>query len=384
MSATFHAGMRVRLKSNPARTGVLSGETTGNPASPRWQVIFPERTEFVPGLALEPVPAEGGNPYSDMRQLRFGRSRDVRSALTHARLGGRLADLIYSLYTTNTDFYAYQFKPVLSFLDSPSRGLLIADEVGLGKTIEAGLIWTELRSREDARRLLVLCPAMLREKWQQELSERFGVQAQLCSAEETVKVLEQAAGNSRASFAIIASMQGLRSVCDSSDEDDDEGTLAARMRRIAEDGAGDTLPLDLVVIDEAHYMRNPDTMTARLGRLLRRMTENLVLLSATPVHLRNADLFHLLNLVDSDTFPHEWSFDQALEENAPLVELKDMLLQGQPDTDAITAAPRRSPPAARPCASPCSHCRMKPNSSRPVAGSSLRSSWTGSIRSPRW
>ena len=338
MTNDFRAGLRVRLKSNPARAGVLSGEKTGSAASPRWQVIFGDRTDFVPGLALEPVPEEGSNPFSDMRQLRFGKPRELRSALTHARLGGKLADLIYSLYTTSTDFYAYQFKPVLSFLDSPSRGILIADEVGLGKTIEAGLIWTELRSREDARRLLVLCPAMLQDKWKQELADRFGVDARKCSALDAVEVLEQAAGNSRASFAIIASMQGMRGLSDAPDDDDDEQSLASRLRRVADDSAGDEAPLDLVIIDEAHYMRNPGTQTARLGQMLRRMTNNLVLLSATPVHLRHSDLFHLLNLVDSDSFPHERSFDHALEENAPLIELRDLLLRGKPDIEAIESA----------------------------------------------
>jgi superfamily II DNA or RNA helicase len=336
MSDEFRAGLRVRLKSNPTKTGVLSGERTGKQASPRWQVIFPDKTEFVPGLALEAVPEEGGNPFDDMRRLRFAKPRELRAALTHARLGGKLADLIYSLYTTNTDFYAYQFKPVLSFLDSPSRGILIADEVGLGKTIEAGLIWTELRSREDARRLLVLCPAMLREKWRQELADRFGVDARVCSAEETVGILEQAAGNLHASFAIIASMQGLRALSDAPDDDEENRSLPSRIKALADDSAGDEAPLDLVIIDEAHYMRNPETQTARLGQLFRRMTNNLVLLSATPVHLRNADLFHLLKLVDSDSFPHEWSFDHALQENAPLIKLRDLLLSGNPDIDAIS------------------------------------------------
>jgi superfamily II DNA or RNA helicase len=338
MSGEFQAGQRVRLKSNPARSGVLSGQKTGNPASPRWQVIFPDRTDFVPGLALEPIPEEGSNTFDDIRRLRFGRARDLRSALTHARLSGKLADLIYSLYTTNTDFYAYQFKPVLSFLDSPSRGILIADEVGLGKTIEAGLIWTELRSREDARRLLVVCPAMLQDKWRQELADRFGVEARKCSAVEVVETLEQAGANARASFALIASMQGMRGLTDVSEDDDDERSLAARLRRLVDDSAGGDALVDLVIVDEAHYMRNPETQTARLGQLLRRMTENLVLLSATPVHLRNADLFHLLNLVDSDSFPHEWSFDHALRENAPLIELRDQLLRGRPDAHAIASA----------------------------------------------
>ena len=73
---------------------------------------------------------------------------------------------------------------MLNFLESPSNGILIADEVGLGKTIEAGLIWTELRARMDANRLLVVCPAMLREKWRSELLHRFGIRAEKCKAEE--------------------------------------------------------------------------------------------------------------------------------------------------------------------------------------------------------
>lgn len=336
MSGDFRAGQRVRLKSNPSRCGVLSGERTGSDASPRWQVVFSDKTDFVPGLALDVIPQEGSNPFEDMRRLRFAPARELRAALTHARLGGKLSDLIYSLYTTNTDFYAYQFKPVLSFLDSPSRGILIADEVGLGKTIEAGLIWTELRSREDARRLLVVCPAMLREKWQQELADRFGVDARLCNAEETVDLLEQASRNPRAAFAAIASTQGLRSLASSAEDDEGaDDTPGGRLRRLVEDGTGEAAPLDLVIVDEAHYMRNPETQTARLGQMLRRVADNLVLLSATPVHLRNSDLFHLLNLVDSDSFPHEWSFDEAVQENAPLVALRDMLLRTPADIAGI-------------------------------------------------
>ena len=334
MTTEFRAGLRVRLKSNPGRTGVLSGEPTGSAAMPRWQVVFPDRTEAIPSLALERVPETGSDPYDDMRNLRFVKPRELRSALTHARLCGKLSDLIYSLYTTNTDFYAYQFKPVLSFLDSPSRGILIADEVGLGKTIEAGLIWTELRSREDARRLLVLCPAMLREKWRQELADRFGVNAQICTTEETVRRLEQAAGNTHAEFAIIASMQGLRALAAES-ADDDETSLSTRFRALVDESAGGESPLDLVIIDEAHYLRNSETQTARLGHLLRRMTENLVRLSATPVHLRNTDLFNLLNLLDPDSFPYEGSFDSALEQNAPLVKVRDLLLNAGTPVDEI-------------------------------------------------
>src|SRR3546814_2773206 len=87
----------------------------------------------------------------------------------------------------------HQFKPLLALLDSPSRGLLIADEVGLGKTIEAGLIWTELRFRTNATRLLVVCPAMLTDKWKKELSNRFGTDARIMGAAELLEWLERGA-----------------------------------------------------------------------------------------------------------------------------------------------------------------------------------------------
>jgi SNF2 family DNA or RNA helicase len=75
---------------------------------------------------------------------------------------------------TNTDFHAYQFKRVVKILNSASKGLLIADEAGLGKTIEAGLVWTELAARYDVQRLLVVCPKSLQEKWRVELRGNSG------------------------------------------------------------------------------------------------------------------------------------------------------------------------------------------------------------------
>src|SRR5688572_7648841 len=150
-------GERVCLRADPARWGTMT--TTSREVGGRtyWRIHFPDGYSFHPEDELVSAD-EPRDPLVLLREGRLGRAADLRKLLTHVRLSGRLANLIYSMETTNTDFYAYQFKPVLKFLNTPAKGLLIADEVGLGKTIEAGLIWTEMRSRLDYRRLLVLCP----------------------------------------------------------------------------------------------------------------------------------------------------------------------------------------------------------------------------------
>jgi superfamily II DNA or RNA helicase len=282
--------------------------------------------QFVLAGALEKMEKESLGPYDLMARGRYGRAADLRGAITYYRLSGKLANLIYSLNTTNTQFLAYQFKPVLQFLDSPSNGILIADEVGLGKTIEAGLIWTELRARQDARRLLVICPAMLREKWKRELSDRFGVHAEIVDAQELLSKLEATRQRPQDAYALIASLQGTRPPKGWNDRDEPSQSATAKLARFLEDTELDEPLIDMVVIDEAHYLRNQETQTHRFGTLLRPVTQSMVMLSATPIQLRNRDLFNLLHLLDADAFPFEYSFDQSLRANAPVVLLRDRVL----------------------------------------------------------
>jgi superfamily II DNA or RNA helicase len=320
-------GDKVRLIANPGRVGILGSETDGPPHRLRLLVNFLDGDEqFVLAGALEKVEKESLGPYDLMARGRYGRAADLRGAITYYRLSGKLANLIYSLNTTNTQFLAYQFKPVLQFLESPSNGILIADEVGLGKTIEAGLIWTELRARQDARRLLVICPAMLREKWKRELSDRFGVQAEIVDAQDLLTKLDAARQRPQDAFALIASLQGTRPPKGWNDKDEPSQSATAKLARFLEDAELDEPLVDLVVIDEAHYLRNQETQTHRFGTLLRPVTQSMVMLSATPIQLRNRDLFNLLHLLDEDAFPFEYSFDQSLRANAPIVLLRDRVL----------------------------------------------------------
>ena len=90
--------------------------------------------------------------YSLLKKGAYGRALDLRQHVTFVHLSGRLANLVYSMDVTNTDFYPHQYKHLLELLESPANGFLLADEVGLGKTIEAGLVWTELGGRSEMRR----------------------------------------------------------------------------------------------------------------------------------------------------------------------------------------------------------------------------------------
>jgi superfamily II DNA or RNA helicase len=340
-SETIKPGDAVRLKNAPDRTGIVTNQLDGSPRRPRVVIKFdddgPEPILF---SNLELIEEKPVGEYERFQRGLFGGVRHLRKEITYRRLSGKLANLIYSLNTTNTQFFPYQFKPVLQFLDSPSNGLLIADEVGLGKTIEAGLIWTELKAREDARRLLVVCPAMLREKWVEELANRFGVMAQCVDAEELLTKLETVKARPHQDFALVASMQGLRPPRSFAHGDSNSG--AARLGRYLDGLDGEDPLLDLVIIDEAHYLRNETSQTSKLGHLLRPVASNLVLLSATPIQLRNKDLFNLLKLIDEDSFPYEHSFEDTLYSNAPLKDLREKILAGVATTEDFEEALREA------------------------------------------
>ena len=332
-------GDKVRVIDNPSRVGTLSSEpASGSGLRRRLLVNFSDGEEFVLEASLEKLQRETRDPYELMCRGDYGRTLDLRGAITYYRLSGKLANLIYSLNTTNTQFLPYQFKPVLQFLDSPSRGIVIADEVGLGKTIEAGLIWTELRARQDARRLLVVCPAMLREKWKDELGNRFGVRAEIVDAGELLARLQVARDRPQEEFGLIVSMQGMRPPRGWNDRRAPSKSAAAQLARFLLEAEVQDPLLHLVVVDEAHYLRNAQTQTHRFAALLRPVTDGLILLSATPIQMRSTDLFNLLHLLDEDAFPYEWTYDQSVQANAPIVAMRDRVLREEvPQSEFVEA-----------------------------------------------
>jgi SNF2 family DNA or RNA helicase len=166
--------------------------------------------------------------------------------------------------------FAYQLEAAARALRHMQGRAILADEVGLGKTIEAGLVLSELRLRGLAGRVLVLVPAGLVGQWCEELERKFGLPVAVASA--GAFEVPSAHGSPP---VLIASLAAAR-----------RGRLRAALAEPA---------WDLVIADEAHRLKNPRSASARLARSLR--TRYLLLLTATPVENHLADLFQLVNLV---------------------------------------------------------------------------------------
>ena len=326
---------RVVLKNDPQRGGWDVGEREQRGGRALCKILMDTgRREWIPEDQL--VWGDANDPPIDLLKAgKVSAPSHLRRALLHIRLFGRLADMIYSMEATNTDFYPHQFKPVLKLLRSPSQGILIADEVGLGKTIEAGLIWTELRARYDFRRMLVLCPAVLREKWRYELEWKMGLNPRVCqNARDLLGILQNEEHRERG-FALICSQQGLRPPRKKGAESS-ANNPRARLAQFLEDSQ-DNPPIDLLVIDEAQHIRNPKTRIHTMARSMRKASRYAVFLSATPVANKNLDLFMLLNLLDSGTFERERDFENVLDANQPVVELRDKVLQGGMTAEEFSA-----------------------------------------------
>ncbi len=307
----------VRHLFNPSLHGITTGRTRQLGTTLHVQVqINTNDIRYLPfdELDANTVSVKGIEDLLDL--LKFGKVGDLARILTFHKISSNLSNVFYAMQASRTDFYAYQFKPVYKYIESLTGRILIADEVGLGKTIEAGLIWQETKARHpEARRLLIVCPSMLREKWKKELRERFDTRAEIYDAKGILELLADFRREGTAfQCAAVCTLNTIRQ--DRIREALEEMNAAHRF--------------DLVIIDEAHHLRNSETKSHRAGLTLSDATEAMVLLTATPIHLGNEDLYRLLRLLDTNEFSDFEIFRQRIEENEPLVRAQNLLRRNPP------------------------------------------------------
>lgn len=194
-----------------------------------------------------------------------------------------------ALFDACVDLNPHQIDAAAFALRSPlSKGVLLADEVGLGKTIEAGLVMCQLWA-ERKRRLLVICPASLRKQWGLELEEKFNLPNLILDAK--IYRQEQSAGNPQPFLSdkvVITSFN-----------------FASRMRADIR-----AVPFDLVVVDEAHKLRNAYRPSNKMGQDIRWAMEERkkLLLTATPLQNSLLELYGLSTLLDEMIFGDAISF----------------------------------------------------------------------------
>lgn len=205
--------------------------------------------------------------------------------LTRRAASDSVDSLASTLVDSQVDLNPHQVEAALFACSNPlSRGVILADEVGLGKTIEAGLVISQ-RWAERRRRILIIVPANLRKQWHQELQDKFNLQGLILEAKNYNTIRKQESRNPflMASGPVICSYQFAKSKADDIKDID----------------------WDLVVLDEAHRLRNVYKTSNVIAKTLKDALAHVhskVLLTATPLQNSLLELYGLVSMIDDRVF----------------------------------------------------------------------------------
>ncbi len=200
---------------------------------------------------------------------------------------------------------AYQLVPVLRALEMPRVALMLADAVGLGKTIQAGMILRELMLRRRIRRMLILCPASLRTQWREEMDEKFSLPFDVVDRPHSLRLQRELgldANPWRVHERVIASYHYLK-----------QPDVLEQFRSTAEPGDDGRLRWDLLIVDEAHNLApssfGDDSDLAEMLQQVAPWFEHRVFLTATPHNGHTRSFSGLLEALDPVRFTRKSELD---------------------------------------------------------------------------
>jgi len=247
------------------------------PELPRYGPEIPIRFELLNASAIvldRPAPGEDGPDWYRLR-----------AELTHLSLLREFGELLCLPLLHQVQSYWYQVETVRKVLRSFRGRVLLADEVGLGKTIEAGMVLKEYLLRGMVQKVLILTPASLVGQWQEEMATKFDIPC----ATSYDSLLRADPDAFWAQPRVIASIATARR----------QEHFARLIQRA----------YDLVIVDEAHHLKTRTTQNYRLVDGLNKRF--LLLLSATPVQNNLVELYNLLTLLKPGIFKTEKEFRAA-------------------------------------------------------------------------
>lgn len=235
----------------------------------------------------------------------------IANLLTRRLPANDLNKLTASLQDAQVDLTPHQVEAALFAFKSPlSKGAILADEVGLGKTIEAGIILSQHWS-EHKRKLLVICPANLRKQWSSELLEKFYLPSVIMESKSFKSSVEAGAFNPfDTENIVICSLQFAK-------------TKAAYIKQT---------DWDLVIIDEAHRLRNvykPQNKTANAIKTAIESKKK-ILMTATPLQNSILELYGLVSIIDDYVFGDLKSFKSLFGHNLTDSEFQELRRRLQP------------------------------------------------------
>ena len=290
-----------------------------------YRITVEGKTVAIQEKYLEKVIDEEQEIYDSLLIQDMGDFEDYKIFNTWIRLKKPLEGNYYSYLGSKTIFNPFQFKPLIKFLNfRSSERLLIADEVGVGKTIETGIIITELLARGMLTRndpILIVCPNSLGPKWVKEMDNRFNLKFHLHDSKSLKTALVNAMNGQFASNEMfgVVSIQVFRSE-----------EFLRTLEKFDEKRVKSLW--SLVIVDEAHHMRNKETKSNRLGKLLSQLSEMMLLLSATPLNLRDEDFFNIMHILNPHAYPDIQSFEALLEPIKIINQIKQALLLNKTDS----------------------------------------------------
>jgi ERCC4-related helicase len=213
-----------------------------------------------------------------------------------------------TLMDAQVELNPHQVEAALFAFKSPySKGAILADEVGLGKTIEAGILLSQ-QWAENKKRILIICPSSLRKQWVNELADKFYLKSEVMESKNFNAKYK--AGNKNPF--------------------DDGKTIKICSYQFASIKSEyiQLTSWDLIVLDEAHYLRNvhknPDSIAAKIKHAIKDYKK--ILLTATPLQNRLDELFGLVSIIDQTVFGDIKTFrKQYANGDIDLIELKDKL-----------------------------------------------------------
>ncbi len=316
--AIFTQGQMIVLKSNRSVEGAVIAVLEGS-SETRYQV-------FTNSLGMQTYYESQIEAKELEESIEEVDGKRFHAGLTASLIRNPSLSSLYSLNTARIDLIPHQFRPVLKFIRSDRPRLLIADGVGVGKTIEAGLILKELEARRNINSVLIICPRPLitERKWEKEMKrfdEEFvavdGEKLRYCINELYMEGEWPSNSNKVVMPYSLFDKNNIYGV--ENGRRDQRGLMNV-----------DPPKFDLVIVDEAHHIRNTETFAYKAVSRFVDNAEAVLFLTATPVQLEYDDLFVLLNLLRPDYVIDKNAFHEMAEPNL-FINQAAMLVRGRGD-----------------------------------------------------